>query len=349
MAECFIEGKKRLVLAKYSLNLIKKGLIVTLGAKDAEFISYQLEKCLAFGGGLELVESNVSMIQHFIAPSFTKIEKIQEMEEEPTTKEEEILYYEEDFLEEYVEEELIKEIEAETTTFMEEGIQEEEISNEEPPITETAELETTILESFSSEEIKNPYKISDKTKEVLRRAIHKPIERFKDMENPEEEPALEHKQNYYEPLHVEPQRISIPKKVILEEDEVADDVVSKELLRPTTESFTAIFNQRVEKEKTNTSKYAELLSLDNLNSKLDCLVACAYYLIERENFERFTLKQINTLSKPLLEEAIGHETIKDALERHLIKIIPDYTGIATTLEYTITEKGVRYFENQIQS
>lgn len=324
---------------------LKKGeLSIFLQSKNCEVVSLEFEKCIKNSNDFVLLESNISKIQNFISPSFKKIEKLGNIQTDPYKNTEEVIYYEEEFIEEEFVDENTNLIPTEIS------IEEDSYNNENADYSSS---ENSILKKKNNneEDRKNPYKISERTKEILRRAIHKPIARMGDLDlSSQKENSKNLQKTSQEPSSFEIQKVPLSKPNISEEKKYKnDDMISKELLNPVTESFTDIFNQKIEKEKNSTSKYAQLLSLQNLNSKLDCLVACAYHLIERENFERFTLKQINTLSKPLLEEAIGHETIKAALERHFIKIIPDYTGIATTLEYTITDEGVRYFEQQINS
>jgi len=179
------------------------------------------------------------------------------------------------------------------------------------------------------------YKISDETKEILQRAIHKPQPTM-------EEVLREDKIKKYDPVKI---------NTIAQERQTAPRDLPHVVPPPPPvvpqEDFTTIFNHKIVQENSSTDKFAQLLSLQNIHNKFDCLIACAYHLVERENFERFTLKQINTLSKALLEEAIEHDTLKEALERRLIKIVPDYTGIATTMEYTLTDNGIRYFEQEI--
>lgn len=163
------------------------------------------------------------------------------------------------------------------------------------------------------------FKISDETKKILQKAIHKPPEKMNEM------------------LESEPEKVrSVEVKTIEKPAAVVEQ-----------ESFTATFNQKVIQEQKSTDKFAQLLSLENIHNKFDCLIACAYHLVERENFERFTLKQVNTLAKAFLDDLIEHDTLKEALERRFIKIVPDYTGIANTMEYTLTEQGINYFKNEI--
>ncbi len=178
-----------------------------------------------------------------------------------------------------------------------------------PKPTKTQAIEPPAAEVKKEEKESYSYKISDATKEILQKAIHKPVKTM--------EEALKTEKHQEQPPQIEE-----PTETIKEQPQPAaiEDSVSKE-------DFTSIFNQKIVKENSATDKFAQLLSLQNIHNKFDCLIACAYHLVERENFERFTLKQINTLSKALLEEAIEHDTVKEALEKRFIKIVPDYTGI----------------------
>lgn len=199
-----------------------------------------------------------------------------------------------------------------------------------------APVEPPKIEFPTVEKRPQSYKISEETKEILQRAIHKPLPSMNERLRPE--PKIQ------APVEPTPQPVvqavqpSIaPVSPVPEPAPVAQE----------PQDFSTIYNQKIAKENSSTDRFIQLLSLSNIRNKSDCLLACAYHLVERENFERFTLKQINTLSRALLDEAIDHETLKEALEKRFIKIVPDYTGIATTMEYTLTEQGVQYFKDVI--
>jgi hypothetical protein len=183
------------------------------------------------------------------------------------------------------------------------------------------------------EEKTQSYKISDETKEILQKAIHKPMQSMDEMLRPT--PKM--------PSQPAPQSIPQPVVQTVKTPEPEPEVV----VYQEQQDFTTIYNQKIAQENSSTDRFAQLLSLSTIHNKFDCLIACAYHLVERENFERFTLKQINTLSKALLEELIEHDTLKEALEKRFIKIVPDYTGIATTMEYTLTDQGAEYFKDVI--
>jgi len=191
----------------------------------------------------------------------------------------------------------------------------------------------TKKEDFPTVDKPQSYKISDETKEILQRAIHKPLPSMSERLKPE-------------PVKVQPVEHT-PQTITQVTTPVAAPIEEPTPVIQEPQDFTTIFNQKIAQENNSTDRFAQLLSLSNIHNKSDCLIACAYHLVERENFERFTLKQINTLSRALLDEAIDHETLKEALEKRFIKIVPDYTGIATTMEYTLTEQGAQYFKDVI--
>ncbi|MEI8377320.1 MAG: hypothetical protein WCF95_02170 [bacterium] len=218
-------------------------------------------------------------------------------------------------------------------------------------ITETLEPEKPAKvqkENFPTvEEKPQHYKISDETKEILQRAIHKPLPSMNEMLKPEPETESP------TPESIKPQPTPVQKVKPVMPATPFQKPAPETVEEPTPvvveppQDFTTIYNQKIAQENNSTDRFAQLLSLSNIRNKFDCLIACAYHLVERENFERFTLKQINTLSKALLEEIIEHDTLKEALEKRFIKIVPDYTGIATTMEYTLTDQGVQYFKDVI--
>jgi len=188
-------------------------------------------------------------------------------------------------------------------------------------------------EDFPIVEPKKNYTLSNEAKEILQRAIHQPMPKMNEVLKPEITQEIKQKTPPSPQIAaVEQQKTKEPKVPVSEQ---------------LPQDFTAIYNQKISQENSSMDKFVHLLSLSNIDNKLDCLIACAYHLVERENFERFTLKQINTLSKALLEESIEHDTVKEALEKRFIKIVPDYTGIATTMEYTLTPQGAEYFKDVI--
>lgn len=200
---------------------------------------------------------------------------------------------------------------------------------------------TREVPSIEDDEVKQ---MEEETKEILRKAIHEP-------EKMEEEPRK---------TKNEIETVSDAKEV-----EVSDDfskVFQEKMTQTQTseeenidkkaieiaESIPEIPMEPVTKPSNTIDKFANIVSSKKIKTEFDCLMACAYHLVERENFERFTLKQINTLAKALIEDPIEHDTLKEALDKELIKIVPDLTGTSDTMEYTLTDAGIGYFKNELE-
>lgn len=93
----------------------------------------------------------------------------------------------------------------------------------------------------------------------------------------------------------------------------------------------------------NTSDFSAHLYSYNPQSPLDNLIITAMYILNVENKELFSIKQINAKLVPLTGEPITHAVIEDAINQNLIKIVPDLTGTSEFTEYTLTPEGEGYF------
>ena len=97
-------------------------------------------------------------------------------------------------------------------------------------------------------------------------------------------------------------------------------------------------------EKTdNVSDFYTYLYSYNPQSSLDYLIITAMYILNKENKELFSIKQINAKLVPLNNEPITHAVIEEAINQNLIKIVPDLTGTSEFTEYTLTQDGEGYF------
>lgn len=97
-------------------------------------------------------------------------------------------------------------------------------------------------------------------------------------------------------------------------------------------------------EKTdNVSDFSTYLYSYNPQSPLDYLIITAMYILNIENKELFSIKQINAKLVPLSGEPITHAVIEEAINQNLIKIVPDLTGTCEFTEYTLTQDGEGYF------
>lgn len=97
-------------------------------------------------------------------------------------------------------------------------------------------------------------------------------------------------------------------------------------------------------EKTdNISDFSAYLYSYNPQSPLDFLIITAMYILNTENKELFSIKQINAKLVPLNNEPITHAIIEEAINQNLIKVVPDLTGTSEFTEYTLTQDGEGYF------
>lgn|SRR5574344_813461 len=119
---------------------------------------------------------------------------------------------------------------------------------------------------------------------------------------------------------------------------------------PTEMNFESALEESIQNPKTEViekedaiSDFSGYLKSYNSQSSVDSLIITAMYIINIENKERFTIKEINAKLVPLTESPIDHSVIEEAISQNYIKIIPDLTGTSEYTEYTLTEQGEGYF------
>jgi hypothetical protein len=76
---------------------------------------------------------------------------------------------------------------------------------------------------------------------------------------------------------------------------------------------------------------------------IEYLIATASFILNNEQQERFTIKQINAKLVPLNGKPINHSIMQEAIEQGLIRVVPDLTGTNEFTEYTLTPDGEGYF------
>lgn len=137
-------------------------------------------------------------------------------------------------------------------------------------------------------------------------------------------------------------------------DDIRNMVKINEIQAPesntSTENFDNILEESMQQPKTevvekssNVSNYAEFIQEFNPTEPMDYLVLTGKYILDIENNERFSIKQLNSKIVPLSGMPIDHSLINQALEEGLIRVIPDLTGMSDVTEYSLTEKGEGYF------
>lgn len=91
------------------------------------------------------------------------------------------------------------------------------------------------------------------------------------------------------------------------------------------------------------SEFADYLQSYNPQGSLDNLIITAKYILNVENQERFTIKQINAKLVPACGTPVDHAVIENAMSQNLIRLVPDLTGMCDFTEYTLTDEGEHYF------
>ncbi len=85
----------------------------------------------------------------------------------------------------------------------------------------------------------------------------------------------------------------------------------------------------------------------SLKSEIDYIVAAAYCISRYEGAQRFTEEQINAKAAPFLDDDIDHNSILTAVNKNLIRVLPDFTGVSDIIEFELTDVGEDYFSNEL--
>lgn len=114
--------------------------------------------------------------------------------------------------------------------------------------------------------------------------------------------------------------------------------------------FEQVLEESIQNPKTKVVEKIE--SLDDFENYLksynpendtDKLMITAKYILNVENQNCFSIKQLNSKLVPLTGSPIDHSMIEEAINQNLVRIYPDLTGTAEYTEYTLTEEGEGYF------
>lgn len=91
------------------------------------------------------------------------------------------------------------------------------------------------------------------------------------------------------------------------------------------------------------SNFKEYLHTHEPENNIDKLIITAKYILNIENKDSFSIKQLNAKIVPVTGSPIDHSMIEEAINQNLVRIYPDLTGTAEYTEYTLTEEGEGYF------
>ena len=139
--------------------------------------------------------------------------------------------------------------------------------------------------------------------------------------------------------------IQNPSIVDIEEEKSAETVNFDEVLEKTIENSPE--NLAFEPNRVKDQVFLNLIASKNTTDKFHYLMITAYYLLEFEKLERFSLKQINAKLMQNLSEVIDHTILQEAINQNLVELVPDLTGTSEVGEYRITHIGEDFFANRI--
>ena len=115
-------------------------------------------------------------------------------------------------------------------------------------------------------------------------------------------------------------------------------------------SFEEALNESIENPKTEVvekvdtiSEFEDFAKEYNPQTPVDYLIVAGLYILNIENQERFTIKQINSKVVPLNGKPVDHAVMQEAIEQGYVRIVPDLTETSEFTEYTLTEQGEGYF------
>lgn len=103
-------------------------------------------------------------------------------------------------------------------------------------------------------------------------------------------------------------------------------------------------NSTFEPKRSKDGKFLQVISLKDPKDKFNHFIITAYYLLEHEKMQRFTLKQINAKLMQNLSTVVDHTVLQDAINSEFVEIVPDLTGISEVSEYRLTEKGEEFYQ-----
>ena len=125
-------------------------------------------------------------------------------------------------------------------------------------------------------------------------------------------------------------------------DEKNNDMPEADFEQTLADSMQNPKTEVVEKKDTLSDFEGYLASYKPQNDT-DRLIVAAKYILNIENQERFSIKQINAKLVPATGKPVDHSMIEEAIMQNLVRIVPDLTGTSEFTEYTLTEDGEGYF------
>ena len=105
----------------------------------------------------------------------------------------------------------------------------------------------------------------------------------------------------------------------------------------------SIENPTFEPNQTKDEKFLEVVASKNTSDRFHYLIITAYYLLEYEKMQRFSLKQINAKLMNNLSRVVDHTILREAINQEFVEVVPDLTGSSEAAEYRLTAKGEDFY------
>lgn len=199
-------------------------------------------------------------------------------------------------------------------------------------------------DDYAKNRVKKPVNVKNTSQPQVEEKEQKKEEEKKEPETPvevtEEKPA-EQEAEVFDKASGLLKTINTIQNPPVEEEKPAETVNFEEVLEKTIE------NPSFEPDKTQDQVFLNLIKSKNTTDKFHYLIITAYYLLEFEKMERFSLKQVNAKLMQNLSEVIDHVTLQEAINQQFIELVPDLTGTSEVGEYKLTPAGEDFFANKI--
>jgi len=128
------------------------------------------------------------------------------------------------------------------------------------------------------------------------------------------------------------------------------DIAPEEVSSENQNSFENVLQKKVSSPISSMEEVKsieDLIALKSPANMLGYLVIAAYYLKYFEKLDSYSLKQLNLKVLPIAKVPVNHAVIQEAINSNYLEVVPDYTGTAYVSEYTITDAGANYVQNEL--
>ncbi len=224
-------------------------------------------------------------------------------------------------------------------------VQEQFELKEEIPAEET--IEPVVEEVFESE---NSSKVQEEAAESVVEAEgaqqetvlgYEPIDETQEFS--EQEAILESEKNSFEhPIEENSDVLSASVSAVENVEETLSSFSFENILESKINNpphmEEVIQNESVEEEISEGADYDTFIKNISAQGLEDYLIITAYYMLENEGLDKFSLKQLNQKLFTSMKLLIDRKTIQNAVENGMVQIVGEFSQDGIT-EYALTEQG----------